>query len=563
VIRSLEIRGLIVIEHADLELGPGLTVITGETGAGKSVLTNAFGLLGAAPADSGVVRPGHRHALIQATVEVPPAFWESLEEDDPAVSVRDLVDDPQGFTITRRIPVDGRARSLVDGVAVPRATASALIGHLMTFSGQGEQRALTSAGAQLAVLDRYCGTDVVAAADELARMRRTFRAEERAHVGRVADREDAMRRRDDLEHLVGLIDALGPGEGEHAGLVAERDRLRHADRLMRAASLAAEAVAPTEREVGARELVGQAERAISDVVGIDPILAPAHALLGDAQALIGEAAVELRRYLEDLSPESGRLDAVEGRLAEFARIADRAACLPDELPERLRAGRAELEITPDPAADERRHAEQRARSLDAISRAAEALSTRRTAAAANLAEELRASLVDLAMPDARVRVEVQASPDPLEVDRVAIFVQPNPGLPEAPLGDIASGGELSRVLLAVQGLAAGGGDATLVFDEIDAGIGGVTAAAVASRLGMLGRNTQTIAITHLAQVAAVADAHYVMRKSTAGDGIARTEMGLVVGDARIDEMCRMLGADVDDLGARQHAIRLLGDPAVR
>jgi DNA repair protein RecN (Recombination protein N) len=563
MIRSLEIRGLVVIDHAELELGPGLTVITGETGAGKSVLSNALGLLGAAAADPGIVRPGHRHALVQAAVEVPEAFWEALDEDDPARAIVDLADDPLEFTITRRIPADGRARSFVDGVAVPRAAVGALVGQLIRFSGQGEQRALTSPRAQLTALDQFCGADVVVRADELDWLRRAFRARDRARAALEADREGAARRRADLEDLVAQMDALAPGDGEHDQLVAERDRLRHADRLVRAASVAAEAVAPSESDLGARELIGQAERAVSEVVAIDPLLAPTAHLLGEAQALIGEAAVELRGYLDALDPEPGRLDAIEARLSEFARVAHRAACTPEELPLRLREGHVALEGTNDPADDEQRYQEQRRAELDEISIRGDALSALRADGAVRLADALRGALIDLAMPEARVRVDVVATADPLEEDRVTIVVQPNPGLPEAPLGDVASGGELSRVLLALQGLAAGADPATLVFDEIDSGIGGVTASAVATRLAALGRRTQTVAITHLAQVAAAADTQFVLRKHTGQDGIARTDIVSVEGEARIDEICRMLGAAIDDDGAREHAAQLLRDVAVR
>jgi DNA repair protein RecN (Recombination protein N) len=563
MIRSLEIRGLVVIDHAELELGPGLTVITGETGAGKSVLSNALGLLGAAAADPGIVRPGHRHALVQAAVEVPEAFWEALDEDDPARAIVDLADDPLEFTITRRIPADGRARSFVDGVAVPRAAVGALVGQLIRFSGQGEQRALTSPRAQLTALDQFCGSDVVVRADELDRLRRAFRARDRARAALEADREGAARRRADLEDLVAQMDALAPGDGEHDQLVAERDRLRHADRLVRAASVAAEAVAPSESDLGARELIGQAERAVSEVVAIDPLLAPAAHLLGEAQALIGEAAVELRGYLDALDPEPGRLDAIEARLGEFARVAHRAACTPEELPLRLREGQVALEGTDDPADDEQRYQEQRRAELDELSIRGDALSALRADGAVRLADALRGALIDLAMPEARVRVDVVTTGDPLEEDRVTIIVQPNPGLPEAPLGDVASGGELSRVLLALQGLAAGADPATLVFDEIDSGIGGVTASAVATRLAALGRRTQTVAITHLAQVAAAADTQFVLRKHTGPDGIARTDIVSVEGEARIDEICRMLGAAINDDGAREHAAQLLRNVAVR
>jgi len=563
VIRSLEIHGLVVIEQAELAFGDGLTVLTGETGAGKTVLTNALGLLAGAPADAGVVRPGHRQALVQATFRVPAQFWSQLDDEDPAAVLRELVDDVEEFTITRRIPADGRARSLVDGTVAPRAAVAALVGHLVRSSGQGDQRALTAPRAQLGALDRFCGADALSRAEELARLRRAIRTNERARERASAHHEAQQRRSEELQGLVAAIDALGPGEAEYAQLIAERDRLRHADRLVRAAAVAAEALAPAEQDIGARELIGQAERAVGDVVDIDPLLAPAHQLLGDAQALVGEAATALRGYLDGLDAEPGRLNALEARLDLLVRVARRAGCDPEALAEWAERARGELAALL--AADEgqaRSTAEQAALLVRAGELGAE-LYAIRAAAAPLLAEALRHALAELAMPEARIRIVVSASADPLISDTATIFVQPNPGLPEAPLSEVASGGELSRVLLALHGLSAGADPATWVFDEIDAGIGGVTATTVAARLAALGRVTQVLAITHLPQVAAAGETQFVLDKRVTGDGMARTEIAEVSGDARIAELCRMLGVAQDDPGAREHVTRLLRGVVVR
>ncbi len=289
----------------------------------------------------------------------------------------------------------------------------------------------------------------------------------------------------------------------------------------------------------------------------DPLLGPAYALLGEAQALVGEAASQLRGYLEGLDAEPGRLDAVEARLAELSRAAERAGCDPDGLGAWAAAARTELEELATADDDDARFAEaHEAMRADAAGRAAE-LRRLRQHGAPRLADALREALADLAMPEARTRIELIGSDDPLVADTAMIFIQPNPGLAEAPLADVASGGELSRVLLALHGLSAGADAATWVFDEIDAGIGGVTATAVAARLAALGRLTQTLAITHLPQVAAVAQTQFVLRKDVADDGIARTEIVEVAGDERIAELCRMLGANGDDPAAREHVAQLL------
>jgi DNA repair protein RecN (Recombination protein N) len=557
VIRSLEIRGLVVIEHAELVFGPGLTVITGETGAGKTVLTNALGLLGGMTADATMVRPGHTNALIQATIAVSPDFWDALDDEDPALGLRELADDAAEFIVTRRIPADGRSRSFVDGAAVPHAAIASLVGQVVRFSGQGDQRLLTAPRTQMAALDRFIGPDAVAGAAQLARLRKSYRSAERARAQRTAERERIALQRADLEDLAAQFAILAPLDGEVAQLAAERDRLRHADRLARAAAVAAEAVAPSDSDAGARDLAGAAEHAVADVVAIDPLLAPSARLLGEARTLLEEAALELRGYLEAIEADPGRLDAIESRLADLDRIARRAGCGLDglgarweEIDRELAAGRAGDD-------EDARFAERQDALHAEISAAAVRLTADRVRGADDLAAALTTALADLAMPDAAVRVVVRAGTDILDPGSVQILLQPNAGLPEAPLSDVASGGELSRILLALHGLSAGADDATWVFDEIDAGIGGVTAGAVARRLAELGRSTQTIVITHLAQVAAVGDAHLVLDKGPGADGMARTAIRSVDGEARVSELCRMLGAPADDPVARQHAIGLM------
>ncbi len=557
MIRSLEIRGLVVIEHAELLLGPGLTVITGETGAGKTVLTNALGLLGSLPADATMVRPGHANARIQATIALSPDFWDALDDDDPAVVLRELADDPAEFIVTRRIPADGRSRSFVDGVAVPHAAIASLVGQVVRFSGQGDQRLLTSPRIQLQALDRFIGPTAVGLAAQLAGLRREYRSAARAHAQKAAERDRVAQHRADLEDLAAQLAAVAPIDGELAQLTAERDRLRHADRLVRAAAVAAEAVAPSDADAGARDLVGQAERAVSEVVAIDPLLEPSLRVLGEARALLEDAAGELRGYLAGIDADPARLDAIEARLGELDRVARRAGCPLDGLPARWEEVDRELADVRSPdEQDARDRAHQDALHAE-ISAAAKRLGADRLRASGELATALTAALSDLAMPDAAVRVLVRAGDDVLESESVQILLQPNPGLPEAPLAEVASGGELSRVLLALHGLNMASDDATWVFDEIDAGIGGVTAGAVARRLAELGRSTQTIVITHLAQVAAAGDVHLVLDKGAGDDGMARTAIRPVTGDERVGELCRMLGAERDDPVAREHALGLM------
>lgn len=552
-----------MIDAAELALGDGLTVITGETGAGKTVLSNALALLAGAAAGAGTVRPGHRQAIVQATIAVGSRFWDALDDDDPACAVRELTEDPLEFTVTRKIPVDGRARSFIDGTAAPRAAVAALLAHVVRFSAQGDQRALTAPRAQLAAIDRYCGPEVAALAERVAHTRRVIREEDRARARERESRAERQRRIDELDEMVAQCDALAPEPDEYDALLAERERLRHADRLIRAAAGAADAIAPSERDTGARELVGQARRAIGDVVAIDPGLVPVLDQLEAAQIAIAEASVGIGRYLDGLDVQPGRLDAVETRLDQYARLALRCGCTASEVAEHADRARSERDALRAGVGDDAAGTSAREAAMERLRADAAQLGQQRAEGARRLCVDLRAVLARLAMPDVRVRVELDDPEDPLEPSRALMFVQPNPGLPEAPLSEVASGGELSRVLLAIHSLTGGGDDTTWIFDEIDAGIGGTTAAAVATLLASFGRSRQTIAITHLVQVAAAADRHFVLDKSVGSEGVARTEIREVTGAGRIDELCRMVGASPRDRAARTHVEALVAAAGTR
>jgi DNA repair ATPase RecN len=325
VIRTLEVRDLVVIERAEVAPPAGLTAITGETGAGKTVLAQALGLLAGAPADAGAVRPGARHALVQATLRLPEGFWDRLDEDDPAAALRELAEDEGEVVIARRVPAEGRARALIDGQAAPREAVAALARALIRFSAQHEHRRLVSPASQLAVLDAFAGADVVAGAERLAALRRRLRALDRALAGARGRREAAERERADLEELVAAVDAAALDPQEEAALLAERERLRHAEGLAAAAAAAAEALTPADDAGGAGAVaaVGSAAGALAPLVGVDPALAGPHADLAAAEASLQEAALALRAYLEDLDAEPGRLTQIEERLETYSRLSRR------------------------------------------------------------------------------------------------------------------------------------------------------------------------------------------------------------------------------------------------
>jgi DNA repair protein RecN (Recombination protein N) len=559
VIRSLEIRDLVVIERAELEPAPGLTAITGETGAGKTVLAQALALLAGAPADARGVRPGARHALVQATVAVPDGLWDALDEDDPARDLREVAEDESEVVMARRVPAEGRARALLDGQAVAREALASLAGALLRFSGQHEHRRLVGPAAQLGVLDAFAGPEAQEGAERLRALRRRLRASERAVAAARERREGDARRRAELEELVAEVDAAALDLEEERALLAERERLRSAGALAGAAAAAATALAGDDDAPGAVALSGAAAAALDPLSGVDPSLAGPAEELRSAEASLQETLLALRRYLDGLEAEPGRLEAVEGRLEAYARLGRRHGPGTELVLARAADAREALAALAEGDAEgEALRAERDALLAEARALAARLAELRREAAP-RLEEAVTGELADLAMGGARVRVEVEADGGDPPEDRVTIWLRANAGLPEAPLAETASGGELSRVLLALHGVAAAGAgaEATWVFDEVDAGIGGVTAAAVGAKLAALARGRQVLVITHLPQVAALADRHYRLVKGADAGGRATTRIAPVEGDALVAELCRMLGASERDPGARRHAKELL------
>ncbi len=557
MIRSLEVRDLVVIERAELAPADGLTAITGETGAGKTVLAQALALLTGAPADSGAVRPGARHALVQATLSLPDGFWDRLADDDPALVLRELADDEREVVIARRVPVDGRARALIDGQAAPREAVAALARTLVRFSAQHEHRRLVNPASQLAILDAFAGPRSAADAERLGVLRRRLSGIDRALSAARGRREAAERERDELEGLVADVDDAGLDVAEEAALQAERERLRHAEGLAAAASHVAEALSPGDGEGGVLEALGVAAGALAPMVVVDGALAEPHAELVAAHASLQEVGLTLRAYLEDLDAEPGRLAQIEDRLEVYSRLGRRYGPGTEAVLRRAAQAREALASLDEGAGEVPALAHERQSTLDEAIGVAMALREARAEAAPRLADAVREQLADLAMPRAELRVEIVENPGELPADSCVIWLRANPGLPEAPLAASASGGELSRVLLALHGIAAGGDDATWILDEVDAGIGGVTATAVGARLRDFARARQVVVITHLPQVAAMADRHYRLVKGLDPGGRATTRIEPVEGDELVAELCRMLGAGIDDAGARRHAEELL------
>ena len=549
VLDELRVENLLLIERAELRLGPGLTVLTGETGAGKTVLAHALDLLLGGRPRAGIVRPGAAEAYVEGVFTLTPALRERLGER--------LADDAEELVLARRVSAEGRTRAYLGGRSAAAGDLRDLGATLFAFYGQHEHRRLTLASSQLEILDGFCGA---AHAGRRAGFAAAF-ARERAQAAELEElqaRAGARERELDLlEWELGEIEAAAPSEHEESELRAERERLRHLEGLRLAAAGGLEALASDEGGSALAALAGAA-RALEAMRGVDPALDE----LAERAAGLGveadDLAGELRRYGEGVDAPPGRLDEVEERLAAYERLmrkhggsvgavlAHAAACRArrDELTgadEALAAGSAEL-------------ASARTE-LDSL--AGELRSARRQAAT-GLAAALRAVLAELAMDGATFAVELspRAAHGPTGGDDVEFLIAPNPGVPASPLRESASGGELSRVMLALMSVAAEAGPPTLVFDEVDAGIGGQTARAVGEQLRALAAGRQVVCITHLPQIASIADRHFTIVKDTSVEParatVTRLERAAVVG-----ELVRMLGADSADTAARRHAKELL------
>jgi DNA repair protein RecN (Recombination protein N) len=536
MLEELRVHNLLLIERAELRLGPGLNVITGETGAGKTVLAHALDLLLGGKPRPGIVRPGAEEAYVEGAFEL----------------------DGEEVVLGRRVSASGRSRAFLDGRTATIDDLKELGRRFVAFYGQHEHRKLTVSSAQLEVLDGFCGKAQLAKRAEFAAAHARVR-ELRADLADLRAR--AGNRERDLDLLVfeiGEIEALEPDESEKAELLVERDRLRHLEGLRAASAGGAEALAPESDSPGAATLLAEAERLAVGVAGVDAEL---DALAGRLSALRVEAedlAGELRRYELGLEAEPGRLEQVEERLDGYDRLERKhgggVAAVLEHL-ERCRAERERLEnaeVSIEGAGRALAAAEEDERALAA------ALTKARRKAAPALAERVRAELAELAMADASFDVELHEREElaTTGAEQVEFLIAPNPGVPPAPVRDTASGGELSRVMLALMSVASTGGPATLVFDEVDAGVGGQTARAVGDRLRGLADGRQVLCITHLPQIASLANRHFRIEKEAAGD-LARTTVERLDDDLVLDELVRMLGADAKDAGARKHAEELL------
>jgi DNA repair protein RecN (Recombination protein N) len=531
LLRRLRIENLVLIREAELELAPGLNAVTGETGAGKTIFAQAIGLLLGSRGDAAAVGPGASEAYVEAELEVPDGFF---EDDDVAALAELRPADEPGLVLARRVFADGRTRAYAWGRSVAREDLAAAGERLVAMSGQFEQRRLARPSFQLDVLDAACGPEQLARRREARDAWRALVAARRRHEELARDADAAAARIRELEALVEDTEGIEPGEEDD--LRAERERLRHVAELGQGAAAATAAIAPEDGE-GAAALAAAAERALAPLGGIAPELARSAEELRDLALRLREVGSDLQRFISTLEAEPERLEAVEARLDALADVRRRHRCeTVGELLARREEAVAELQGLGghDPVAAAAAQAEAARERSDAL---ATALREARHSAAAGFAAAVANQLRDVGMGEGEFRVELrERDAGPTGCDEAVFLIRPNAGLPFGPVAETASGGELSRVALA---LAAVAGGETLVFDEIDAGIGGTTAHRVAETLSALAGRAQVVTITHLPQIAAAADAHFRVEKVPGEPTHTRIER--LPEDLRREELERMAG----------------------
>ncbi|WP_184943239.1 DNA repair protein RecN [Kitasatospora kifunensis] len=568
----MRIRDLGVIDDAVVELAPGFTVVTGETGAGKTMVVTSLGLLLGGRADPALVRAGAERAVVEGRLALPadsPAAARALEagaELDEGV-----------LLISRTVSAEGRSRAHVGGRSVPVGLLTELGEDLIAVHGQSDQQRLLRPARQRGALDRYAGAAV---AEPLARYRAGYRRLREVSTRLEELTTQARERAQEADLLrFGLeeIAAAEPVAGEELELAAEAERLGHADALSSAAVLAHAALAgdPTDPDtLDAGTLLGQARRVLDGVRGHDERLATLADRLAELGYLFADVAGDLALYADDLDADPVRLAAVEERRAVLAQLLRKYGSVEGGTAEVVAwAEQGALRLAELDGDDERIEelAAEEAELRAELALLAAEVSAARQATAARFAEAVSAELTELAMPHAKVTFDLSRLDDPagLEldgrtvaygshgVDEVEVLLAPHPGAPPRPIAKGASGGELSRVMLAVEVVFAGADPVpTYLFDEVDAGVGGKAAVEIGRRLAKLARSAQVVVVTHLPQVAAFADRHLVVEKTSDGT-VTRSGVKTLSDEQRVRELSRMLAGLEDSELGRAHAEELL------
>ncbi|MCI0385340.1 DNA repair protein RecN [Streptomyces sp. CNQ085] len=572
VLEEMRIRALGVIDDAVVELSPGFTAVTGETGAGKTMVVTSLGLLLGGRADAALVRVGARAAVVEGRIVLPPGAPATRRAEEAGAELDEGV-----LLVSRTISAEGRSRAHVGGRSAPVGLLSELGEDLVAVHGQTDQQGLLRPARQREALDRYAGEAVSAPLAEYGEAYRRLRAVSAELAELTTRARERAQEADLLRFGLEEIAAAEPRAGEDAELAAEAERLGHAESLASAAATAHDALAgdPADPEsVDAGGLVAGAQRALEAVRSHDPALAALADRLGEVGILLADVAGELAGYADDLDADPARLAAVEERRAALSHLTrkygeDTAAVL--AWAEESTARLAELEGDDDRIGELTAERDALRAELASL---AQRLTDARAEAAKRFADAVTAELAELAMPHARVTVELRqhrtADEDsgievdgrlvafgPHGVDEVELLLAPHPGAPPRAIAKGASGGELSRVMLAVEVVFAGTAPVpTYLFDEVDAGVGGRAAVEVGRRLARLAKSAQVVVVTHLPQVAAFADRHLAVEKTSDGS-VTRSGVKTLRGEDRVRELSRMLAGQENSQLARAHAEELL------
>ncbi|MGW3955909.1 DNA repair protein RecN [Streptomyces sp. NPDC004752] len=569
VLEEMRIRSLGVIDDAVVELSPGFTAVTGETGAGKTMVVTSLGLLLGGRADPALVRIGAGKAVVEGRVTVPDDASAAVRAEEAGAEL-----DDGALLISRTVSAEGRSRAHLGGRSVPVGVLAELADELVAVHGQTDQQGLLKLSRQRQALDRYAGDAVagpLAKYTEGYRRLRAIAVELEEIVTRARERAQEA---DMLRYGLDEIAGVEPRSGEDGELAEEAERLGHAEALSSAATAAHAALAgnPEDPEgIDAATLVAGAHRALEAVRSHDPALASLADRIGEIGILLGDVASELAGYADDLDADPLRLAAVEERRAALGALTRKYGDDIDSVLAWAEQGAARLTELD---GDDERIAEltaERDALRGELGGLAQALTDARTEAAERFAAAVTAELASLAMPHARVSFAIRQTEDPegvevdgravaygpSGVDEVELLLAPHPGAPPRPIAKGASGGELSRVMLAVEVVFAGTDPVpTYLFDEVDAGVGGKAAVEIGRRLARLARTAQVVVVTHLPQVAAFADRQLLVEKTNDGS-VTRSGVKVLEGEDRIRELSRMLAGQEDSETARAHAEELL------
>ncbi|MBC6471349.1 DNA repair protein RecN [Actinomadura alba] len=558
MVEEVRIQGLGVIDEAVLELSPGFNVVTGETGAGKTMVVTSLGLLFGGRADPQRVRPGAERATVEGRIVVDPGgkVVERVEEAGGEL-------DDGALIITRSVSAEGRSRAHLGGRSTPVSVLINLADDLVAVHGQADQQRLLQVGRQRAALDRYAG-------DELTKPLRAYTSAYQRHrqVGALLEElttrsRERAQEADALKFGLGEIEKVDPKPGEDVELATEEERLGHADALRTAATTAHEALlGDPDAVVAAADavgLLGSARNAIEVVRDHDPALAALADRLAEAGYLLSDVGGELAAYAESVEADPVRLAAVQERRAALTALTRRYGTSIDDV---LDWAKTSVQRITELDGDDERIEELQVEYGELTERLGELageLTSVRTRAAERFSVAVTEELTALAMPHARIVVSVTPTGDfgAHGADEVELRLAAHPGAPPLPLNKGASGGELSRVMLAIEVVFAGADPVpTFVFDEVDAGVGGKAAVEIGRRLARLSRNAQVIVVTHLPQVAAFADQHLLVEKSNDGT-VTRSGVITLDRDGRVRELSRMLAGLEDSELGRAHAEELL------